>query len=78
MAMKKSKGYSTPKLVEQDYSQDEPDMQEVYDTCMAEVYDIFMEAYDKVGVKVKEMLDDYYPEYDVELDDDNDDDEYIK
>lgn len=56
-------------------------LEALYDQTMADVYDILMEAYDEVGVKVKEALEqsENLDEYDVELEEEDldylDDDE---
>ena len=44
-------------------------VEDIYDQAMADVYDILMEAYDKVGVRVQEMLESTQ-DIEVELEDD--------
>ena len=58
----------------------EEQVAEVYDQAMADIYDHLMETYDKVGVRVKELLEEVQymdDEIEVELDlEDEDDEEY--
>jgi hypothetical protein len=55
------------------------ELEQVYEDLMAEVYDILMEAYDKVGVAVKDAIEqatdaELGEDLDIDLDDDTDDD----
>jgi hypothetical protein len=53
-------------------------VEEMYDQAMADIYDLLMDTYDKVGVRVKELLEEVQyadDEIEVELEDELDDDD---
>jgi translation elongation factor P/translation initiation factor 5A len=52
-------------------------VEQAYDNAMADIYDLLMDTYDKVGVRVKELLEEVQymdDEIEVELELDEDDD----
>jgi hypothetical protein len=54
-------------------------VEEMYDQAMADIYDLLMDTYDKVGVRVKELLEEVQymdDEIEVELELDEDDTDY--